>query len=125
MTVAVKDITLYWIYRVINSSVGSRSYQNCPHATDSYNIETSEPPNETEATVHTQILKSHTFLQVIRIISLNEPLSVETNALLGCGSDRTLLIKDIAKRLNLDGRQQQLTVTNALSKSDKIDSAIV
>ena len=42
-----------------------------------------------------------------------------------CGSDTTLLIKNIAKRLNLEGTQQQLTVTSTLSKSDKTDSAIV
>ena len=64
-------------------------------------------------------------MQVIPIILSNGPLSVETNALLDCGSDTTLLRKDIAKRLNLEGSQQQLLVTSALSKSDKIDSAIV
>ena len=42
-----------------------------------------------------------------------------------CGSDTTFLRKDIAKRLNPEGSQHQLTVTSALSKSDKIDSAIV
>ena len=42
-----------------------------------------------------------------------------------CGSDTTFLRKDIARRLNLKVIQQQLTVTSALSKSGKIDSAIV
>ena len=74
--------------------------------------------------MHTQIVKSHTFLQVIPIIS-SGPLSVETNALLDCGSATASLRKDVAKRLNLEGSQQQLTVTSALSKSDKIDSSIV
>ena len=36
-----------------------------------------------------------------------------------------MLRKDIAKRLNLEDSQQQLIVTSALSKSGKIDSAIV
>ena len=45
-----------------------------------------------------QILRSYTFLQVIPIILSNGPLSVEMNALLDCGSDTTLLRKDIAKR---------------------------
>ena len=45
--------------------------------------------------------------------------------LLDCGSETTLLRKNIAKRLNLEGSQQQLTVTSALSKSGKIDSTIV
>ena len=63
-------------------------------------------------------------MQVIPIIS-SGPLSVETNALLDCGSATASLRKNIAKRLNLEGSQQQLTVTSALSKSDKIDSSIV
>ena len=70
-----------------NSLDGSRSYQNYHHASDSHNTETSEPPNETEATVHTQIGKSRTFLEVIPIILSNGPLSGETNALLDCESD--------------------------------------
>ena len=85
-----------------NSLDGCHSYQNYHHASDSHNTEISEPPNETEATVHTQIAKSHT----LPIILSNGPLSVETNALLDCGSDTTLLRKDIAKRLNLEGSQQ-------------------
>ena len=108
-----------------NSTGGSGSYQNYHYATDSHNAATLEPQNETEATVHTQIVKSHSFLQVIPIILSNGPLSVETNALFECGSNTTLLRKDIAKRLNLEGAQKQLTVTSTLSKSDKIDSAIV
>ena len=99
--------------------------QNYHHASDSHSTETSEPPNETKATVHTQIVKSHTFLNIILIILSNGPLSVKTNPLFDCGSDTTLLRKDIAKRLNLEGRQQQLTGTSILSKSDKINSAIV
>ena len=108
-----------------NTLDGSRSYQNYHHASDGHNTEISEPPNETEATVHTQIVKSHTFLQVIPIILSNGPLSVETKTLLDCGSDTALLKKDVTKRLILEGSQQQLTVTSALLKSGKIDSAIV
>ena len=47
----------------------------------------SEPPNETEATVHTQIGKSRTFLEVMPIILSNGPVSGKTNALLDCKSD--------------------------------------
>ena len=42
-----------------NSSDGSHDYWNYHHTTDSYNTKTSELPNETEATIHTQIVKSH------------------------------------------------------------------
>ena len=99
-----------------NSADSSRSYQIYHYPSDSHNTETSEPPNETEAIVHTQIVKSHTFLKVIPLILPKGPLSVEKNALLDCGSDTTLLKKDIAKRSNLEGSQQQLTVTSALSE---------
>ena len=79
-----------------------------------------QPPNETEATVHTQIVphkKPHFF-----IIHAG-PISTETNALVHYGSDTTLG-KYIAKRLNVEGTLQYLTVTSTLSKSDKIDLAI-
>ena len=55
----------------------------------------------------------------------NGRASIETNAPLDYGSDTTLLRKDIAKRLNVGGILQHVTVTSALSKSDKYDSAIV
>ena len=121
MTVAVRHHTLL-DPPSDNSSDCSRSYQSYHHATGCHITETSKPPNETEATV---CMYGHTFLQVIPVILSNGPLSVETNALLDCGSDTTLLRKDMAKRLNLEGNQQQLTAPSALSKSDKIDSAIV
>ena len=84
-----------WLPPSDNSSDGSPSYQDYHHATDSHNTEISEPSNETEAAV-----KSHRFLQVIPIILLNGPLSVEANAFLKCESDTTLLRKNIAKKSN-------------------------
>ena len=59
------------------------------------------------------------------MILLNGFLSVETNAVLDCGSDTASLRKDIAKTLNLGGSQQQLIVASALSNSDKKYSVIV
>lgn len=64
-------------------------------------------------------------MQFIPILFSNGTLSVEKNALLDCESDTTLLRNDITKRLNLKRSQQPLAVTSALSKSDKIESAIV
>ena len=108
-----------------NSADGPHSYQEYHHATDSHNTVTFEPSNETEATAYTRIGKRQTFLQFIPILFSNGTLSVEKNALLNCESDTTLLRKDITKRLNLERSQQPLAVTSALSKSDKIESAIV
>ena len=45
--------------------------------------------------------------------------------MLDCGSDTTLLRKDVAQRLNLKGKQKKLRVTSALSNSHNIDSATV
>ena len=53
------------------------------------------------------------------------PTSIDANALTHYGSNATLLGKAIAKILNVQGTLQHLTVTSALSKSDKIDSTIV
>ena len=45
--------------------------------------------------------------------------------MLDCGSDSTLPRKDIAEWLNLEGKQEKLSVTSALSGSHNIDSATV
>ena len=45
--------------------------------------------------------------------------------MLDCGSDTTLLRKDVVQRLNLKGKQIKLRVTIALSNSHNIDSATV
>ena len=45
--------------------------------------------------------------------------------MLDCGSDSTLLRKDIAEWLNLEGKQEKLSLTSALSGSHNIDSATV
>ena len=44
--------------------------------------------------------------------------------MLDCGSDTTLR-KDTAQRLNLEGKQEKLIVTSALSRSYNIDSGTV
>ena len=49
-----------------NTLDGSRSYQNYHNSSDSHNTETPEPQNETEATVHTKIVKSHTICKSYR-----------------------------------------------------------
>ena len=123
MTAAVKDTILYCIY-LLTIPPMAHNYQSYHYVPNSPNTERSKPTNKTNATQHTRIGQSHTFLQLIQITSSNRPLSVETNAFLDCLSDTTLFRKDITKILNLEGSQQQLTVTSALSKSS-IDSAII
>ena len=59
-----------------NTSNGIHSYQNYHHTVDNHNTETSKPPNETEATVHTQIV-SHKKPHLFTIHA--GPISIETN----------------------------------------------
>ena len=101
-----------------NTSGGLRSYQNYHHTADNHNAETSKTPNETESIIHTQIVphkKAHPFP------ILAGPIWIEANTLIHYGSVKTLLGKDIAKRLNVEGTLQPLTVTSVLSRSDKTD----
>ena len=86
-----------------NTSDGIRSSQNYHHTADNHNAETSEPLNETEATVHTQIVP-HKKLHFFTFHA--GPISIETLELMNYGSDKTLLGKDIAKRLNVKGTLQ-------------------
>ena len=58
-------------------------------------------------TVHTEIV-SHKKLHLFTIHA--GPTSIETNALIHCGSDKTLLRKNVAKRLNVEGTLQHLAL---------------
>ena len=66
LTVAVKDATLYRIHPV---TIPPMAYAVTRTTIMQLTAEASETPNETEATVHMQIAKSHTFLQVMPIIN--------------------------------------------------------
>ena len=107
-----------------NSSDGTECYQNYHHGTDSHDSEPSKHP-KTSKLRNAQIRKSYPFMQVIPTILSNGPLSEEINAFLECRSVTTLLRKNIANILNLEVSQQQLAVTSVLSKSDKVNSAII
>ena len=106
-----------------SSNDTTQNYQTNQHATIGLNDQTSESPQQSEAAVNTQLGAKHTFLQIIPVKLSNGHTFIETNALLDCGSDTTLLRKDIAQRLNLKGKQEKLSVTSALSRSHNIHSA--
>ena len=108
-----------------SSNDTTQNYQTNQHATIGLNDQTSESPQQSEAAVNTQLGAKHTFLQIIPVKLSNGHTFIETNALLDCGSDTTLLRKDIAQRLNLKGKQEKLSVTSALSRSHNIDSVTV
>ena len=88
------------------------------------NEQTSELSQQSEAAVNIQLGAKHNFLQIIPVKLSNGYTFIETNALLGCGSDPTLLWKDFAQRLNLKGKHEKLSVTSALSKSQNIDQLL-
>ena len=103
----------------------TQNYQTNQHTIVRLNHQTSKSHQQSEAAVNTQLRAKHTFLQIIPVKLSNGHIFIESNALLDCGSDTTLLRKDIAERLNLKRKLERLSVTSALSRSHNIDSAIV
>ena len=108
-----------------SSNDATQNYQTNQHTTIGLNDQICELPQQSEAAVNTQLGAKLTFLQIIPVKLSNGHTFIETNALLDCGSDTTLLRKDVAQRLSLKGKQKKLRVTSTLSNSHNIDSATV
>ena len=83
-----------------SSNDGTQNYQTNQHTTIGLNDQISKSLQQSEAAVNTQLGAKHTFLQVIPVKLSNEHTFIETNAFLDCGSDTTLLRKDVAQRFN-------------------------
>ena len=79
----------------------TQNYQTNQHTTIGLKDQICELPRQSEAAVNTQLGAKLTFLQIIPVKLSNGHTFIETNALLDCGSDTTLLRKDVAQRLNL------------------------
>ena len=90
-----------------SSNDATQNHQTNQHTTIGLNDQISESPQQSEATVNTQLGAKHTFLQIIPVKLSNGHTFIETNALLDCGSDTTFLRKDVAQRLNLKGKQKK------------------
>ena len=88
------------------------------------NDQTPELPQQSEAAENTQLGAKYIFLQIISVKLWKGNTFTETNTLLDCGSDTTVLRRDVQK-LNFNGKQKKLSVTSTLSKSHNIDSASV
>ena len=82
-------------------------------------------PQQMEAAVITELSPKHTFPQIIHIRLSNGHTFIQTNAFLDCGSNTTLMRKDVAKRLNFEGKQKTSSVASALSRSHSIGSVTV
>ena len=63
---------------------------------------------------------SNTFLQVIPVFISNGHTTVATNTLLDCGSDATLVRKDVADSLSLNGTKKSVQFTNVITTSKEI-----
>ena len=68
---------------------------------------------------------SHVFLQVLPDKISNGNKSVTVNALFDSGSDSTLLAQDVASYLNLNGKEQWITFSNAISHKSKVKSKLL
>ena len=61
-------------------------------------LQTPNLPQQSEAAVNKQLDAKHTFLHIIPMKLSNGHTFIETNALLDCGSDTTLLRKETLKK---------------------------
>ena len=69
--------------------------------------------------------RTPTYLQVLPVTISNGENSIKTNALLDCGSDTTLVSKNLADKLNLKGKSLNLNITNVLTSSSHLKSKSV
>ena len=70
---------------------------------------------------------SQTYLQIVPVTLTNSrrDIEVHTNALLDTGSDTTLIRKDIADKLKLNGIRRTMNISNAVTNTRKISSQVV
>ena len=83
---------------------------------------------ETQANINLSSAKhnlSVTYLHVLQIYVSNGDVSLKVNALLGSGSDSTLVTKTLADKIKLEGKLQILTLSNAVCSSTKTISKLV
>ena len=89
---------------------------------ESTQITTQTNQNIASNNLNNNNLEKNTFLQIIPITISNGTKYIKTNALLDTGSDAKLLKGDKAKKLGLNGDYKHLRITNAFSKTSKLES---
>ena len=77
-----------------------------------------------EANTNT-VFSQYTYLQVLPIVLVNGSKRIPTNAILDSGSDSTLIREDVAAKLNLQGKNADLQITNVLTDSTVVNSKTV
>lgn len=65
------------------------------------------------------------FLQVIPVTISHGEIRIETNALLDCGSDTTLIKRNLSEKLNLQGKSRHLEISNVLEERKVVKSKVV
>ena len=100
---------------------------NCGQLHHTLLHETSPNPPSTieQATINSHSVNPHTFLQIITITISNGSRTVTTNAFLASGSDTTLISKDLAEKLNLNGATKTLKIRNVLNNEMSYESNLV
>ena len=71
------------------------------------------------------VVNVNVFLQFLPLKILNGNKSVTVNALFESGLDSTLLAQNVASYLNLNGKEQSITFSNAISSKSKVKSQLV
>ena len=75
--------------------------------------------------VNMKIQKTKCALQVLNVCSSNEKTSITTAALLGSGSDSTLISSGLAYKRNLQCKTKGMLLTNVSSMSNKMKPKLV
>ena len=67
-----------------------------------------------------------TYFQVVPVVISNSTNKIElqTNAIIGAGSNKTLIRQDAADKLNLQVTKRTLNITNAVATNKQISSRI-
>ena len=67
-----------------------------------------------------------TYLQIVPVLisSITNKIELQTNVIIGAGSNKTLIRQDAADKLNLQVTKRTLNITNAVATNKQISSRI-
>ena len=87
-------------------------------------------PDQIDSNINNIIEKeilSQTYLKIVSetLTNSRRDIEVHTNALLDTGSDTTLIRKDIADKLKLNGIRRTINISNAVTNTRKMSSQVV
>ena len=67
-----------------------------------------------------------TYLQIVPVLisSITNKIELQTNVIIGAGSNKTLIRQDAADKSNLQIKKRTLNITNAVATNKRISSRI-